>query len=61
VLLRNKGGILKEIFWVSILVLLIIFFTLPIIGLILGFIQGLRIDSAWEKQNKDANIIRQNR
>jgi hypothetical protein len=61
VLLRNKGGILKEIFWVSILVLLIIFFTLPIIGLILGFIQGLRVDNDWEKQNKDANIIRQNR
>jgi hypothetical protein len=52
---------LKEIFWISVLVLLIIFFTLPIVGLILGFIQGMKVDSEWEKQNKDANIIRQNR
>jgi hypothetical protein len=51
---------LKTLFWLSIIILLIIFFTLPIVGLILGFIQGMKVDSEWEKQNKDANIIRKN-
>lgn len=51
---------MKILFWVSIIILLVIFFTLPIVGLIMGFIQGIKVDSDWEKQNKDANIIRKN-
>jgi hypothetical protein len=36
------------------------FFALPVIGLIMGFIQGIKVDSKWEKENRDANIIRKN-
>ena len=51
---------LKTLFWLSVILFLIIFFALPIIGLIMGFIQGIKVDSKWEKENRDANIIRKN-
>jgi len=50
----------KVLFWLFVILFLIIFFALPIIGLIMGFIQGMKIDNKWEKENRDANIIRKN-
>jgi len=51
---------LKTLFWLFVILLLIMFFALPVIGLIMGFIQGIKVDSKWEKENTDANIIRKN-
>jgi len=51
---------LKTLFWLFVILFLIMFFALPVIGLIMGFIQGIKVDSKWEKENRDANIIRKN-
>ena len=51
---------MKILFLVLLVLFILSIITLPIIGLILGVIQGARIENDWEKQNKDANIIRRN-
>ncbi len=51
---------MKTLFWLFVILLLVMFFALPVIGLIMGFIQGIKVDSKWEKENADANIIRKN-
>lgn len=51
---------MKILFLVLLVLFILSIITLPIIGLILGFIQGIRVENDWEKQNRDANIIRKN-